>query len=129
MRNLANKTRDATLEVSAVINKLIASSATVVDAVKTSQVQATATVTKVQLTEQRLNAILEKVSTISEMNRQIALATTQQRQAARQVEDVASQLNGLSQQTESQFEQVVRISQGGAELSAALKKVIEQFRI
>ncbi len=129
VRNLANKTRDATIEVAAVINKLIGSSATVVDAVNSSQAQANATVTKVQLTGQLLDTILGKVGTISEMNRQIASATTQQRQAARQVGDVTQELNGISQQTESQFERVVKISQGVAVLSAELKQVIEQFKV
>ncbi len=129
VRNLANKTRDATLEVSTVINKLIESTATVVDAVRASQTQAHETVTKVQLTGQLLDTIVGKVGTISEMNKHIASATTQQRQAARQVGDVAQQLNGISLQTESQFERVVKISEGVSVLSADLKEVIEQFSV
>ncbi|CAK0772989.1 methyl-accepting chemotaxis protein [Gammaproteobacteria bacterium] len=129
VRNLANQTKDATIEVSAVISRLVGSTATVVDAVRFSQSQAQDTVTKVQLTGQLLDAILNKVGTISEMNSHIAAATTQQRQAARQVGEVTQQLTGISQQAENQSERIVQISQGVSDLSSDLKRVTEQFEV
>lgn len=129
VRNLANKTRSATIEVTTVINRLVESTAIVVEVVKSSQTQANDSVDKVRFTGQLLDAILSKVGTILEMNRQIASATTQQRQAARQVEKEAQQLTGISQQTENQSERVVQISQGVAELSSDLKCVTKRFTV
>jgi methyl-accepting chemotaxis protein len=129
VRKLAEKTKQTTTEVSAIMSTLLGNTQTIVQVVNESQIKAEEAVGDVRATGRTLEAMMQQVATMTAMNRQIAASTDEQRGAAANAQASSDQMSSISVQVADQSSQASRISHQVAELAMDLKKLADQFQV
>ena len=129
VRKLAEKTKKATVEVSEIMETLLGNTRSIVEVVSESQEKANETVHNVRETGQILDAMLQQVNRMSEMNGQIAASTEQQRKATASAHDCAGELNRLSDLVASESSRAGEITREVAALATDLKRISNQFKV
>ncbi|MCG7497196.1 methyl-accepting chemotaxis protein [Vibrio sp. Of7-15] len=129
VRSLAQKTQDSTIEVEKLIDALKTGTDTAVGAMENSQGQVQQMVNMSEQVNNALTSITQEVSTITEMNIQIATAAQEQSAVAEDVSVRVNAIQGVSDQSAAASEQTSSASAELAQLGEELQSLIVRFKL
>lgn len=128
VRALAGKTQESTEEINRLIDGLEARSTEAVDAMAQSKVTGEETVSRAEMAGDSLKRIANAVSTISEMNQQIAAASEQQtavtEDIARNVTAIADATVSVSEAAKESDENSQKIAQIGQSINDKVSRFV-----
>jgi methyl-accepting chemotaxis protein len=129
VRALARRTQESTLEIEGLIGALQSGSQTAVEVMGKSCGLAGQTVEAAQLAGEALNAINAAVSSIQQMNQQIATASEQQSAVAEEINRSVSSIRDVADQSAAATEQTSAASADLARLGSELQSQVARFRL
>jgi methyl-accepting chemotaxis protein len=129
VRALARRTQESTLEIEGLIGALQSGSQTEVEVMGKSCGLAGQTVEAAQLAGEALNAINAAVSSIQQMNQQIATASEQQSAVAEEINRSVSSIRDVADQSAAATEQTSAASADLARLGSELQSQVARFRL
>lgn len=129
VRTLASRTQQSTSEIQAMIEKLQGGAANAVKVMETGHRQAGEGVTQVAEAGAALESILQAVTTINDMNAQIASAAEQQSAVAEEINRNIVTVSEIAEQTSVGSQQTAATSEELAQLAAQLQSLVGQFRV
>ncbi|WP_297004043.1 methyl-accepting chemotaxis protein, partial [Thalassolituus sp. UBA6592] len=129
VRTLASRTQDSTQEIQAVIEKLESAAQSAVEVMDSSKSRASISVEQAAKTDESLQAITEKVESITLMNNQIAGATERQEKAAASIKDNVLGIKETSSEAMHSMQKVEEASRSLTTISGTLQSVAGQFRV
>jgi len=129
VRTLAGRTQESTKEIQAMIESLQSGSAQAVAVMEEGRSKAQASVEQAGLAGDSLREITEAISTISEMNTQIASASVEQGSVAEEINRNISTISEIGEQTSQGAQQTATASQEMSQLATQLQIEIGQFKV
>ena len=129
VRTLAGKTQDSTEEINATIGRLQKGAHNAVDVMANSKEVSLETVSKAGSAGESLERIAAAVSTISDMNIQIAAASEEQTAV---IEDISRNVTNISDATERTAQAAVETagtSETLAEIGQSIKEKVNRFKV
>jgi len=129
VRSLAARTEESTSEIQQIIDRLQNGTQQAVNAMESSREKAVAVVDQSQNTENSLQSIMNNVSTINDMNSQVATAADQQSSVSEEVSSNIVRINDVSDQTVVQAENTANASKSLAEQAENLRKIVNEFKV
>jgi methyl-accepting chemotaxis protein len=128
VRTLASRTREATEEIQAMIERLQDGAKNAVTAMQQNRERAQHSVTQAADAGSSLQAITAAVNNINQMNSQIATASEEQLSSARSVRGNIGNISELNEQSVNSAEQVTRAGEELARLAGSMKAMIAEYR-
>jgi methyl-accepting chemotaxis protein len=129
VRALARRTQESTLEIEGLIGALQSGAQSAVEVMGKSCGLADQTVEAAQLAGEALNAINAAVSSIQQMNQQIATASEQQSAVAEEINRSVSSIRDVADQSAAATEQTSAASADLARLGSELQSQVARFRL
>jgi len=129
VRTLASRTQDSTQEIQKVIEELQKAARSAVDVMGQSKQRAQASVEHAAQTGESLAAITERVSAITEMNRQIASAAEEQERAAYSIKENVLGIKETSETAMRSIQKVEEASLSLVDISGNLQRVTGEFKV
>ncbi|MDF1641782.1 MAG: methyl-accepting chemotaxis protein [Thalassolituus sp.] len=129
VRTLASRTQDSTQEIQTVIEQLQAAARSAVDVMSSSKERAQTSVDQAAKTDESLQAITEKVESITTMNNQIAAATDRQEKAAYSIKENVVGIRETSEIAMASMQKVEAASKALTDISRTLQTVTDQFKV
>ena len=129
VRTLASRTQDSTQEIQTVIEQLQAAARSAVDVMSSSKERAQTSVNQAAKTDESLQAITEKVESITTMNNQIAAATDRQEKAAYTIKENVVGIRETSEIAMASMQKVEAASKALTDISRTLQTVTDQFKV
>ncbi|MBB1485241.1 methyl-accepting chemotaxis protein [Oceanospirillum sediminis] len=129
VRSLANRTHESTLEVHKTIEQLQQEVAEAVQVMEGAQKSTHSSVEEVQKVSDALSEIAEAVSGINALNSQMTISAQQQEQASAEVNKSVQEIGLIAEQTSSDAQQGVAVSESLLQLAVQLEKMVSQFRL
>jgi len=99
VRTLASRTQESTTEIQAMIDGLQEGTKNAVDVISKSHVQTEESAKSASLADDALNEIVSAISSISEINQQIAIATKEQEVASGMIGKNAENIHSIAEST------------------------------
>jgi len=128
VRTLAGRTQNSTEEIKSMIDKLQAEAGRAVDVMQNSQARAQTSVEQADKAKGSLESITTAVTTITDMNHQIASAAEEQQAVAEGISKMMDNINHATEQVSQTAEQTSTASGELAELSTELNSLVSQFK-
>ena len=129
VRTLASRTQESTHEIQKVIEQLQTAAQSAVTVMSQGKEQAQKSVEQAGATGASLEAITTKVTSITDMNQQIASATEEQQRFANDIQQNVLSMRDSSQVAEKSTDRVNLLSVNLQNLADQLQKVALQFRV
>ena len=129
VRTLAGRTQESTQEIEAMIDKLQSGAKNAVTAMESGREKATVGVEQTKQAGEALAAITRAVSTISEMNIQIASAAEEQSATTEEMNKNIININQLADETANSADQSTAASAELSKLASDLQNLVNQFKI
>lgn len=129
VRTLASRTQESTHEIQNVIEQLQSAARSAVSVMDQGKEQASKSVEQAGATGESLEAITSKVTSITDMNQQIAGATEEQQTAANSIQQNVVGMRDASQMAEQNTFKVSDLSTSLQGLANQLEKVASQFKV
>jgi len=129
VRTLASRTQESTQEIQGVIEQLQNAARSAVTVMKNSQSRANDSVSQAEQTGVSLQDITEKVTSISDMNHQIAAATEEQSQTSKAIKENVNAMQSASEASNSAILQANDLTQSLDDISRQLEAVGGQFKV
>lgn len=129
VRTLASRTQQSTEEIQNMIERVQAGARDAVKLMANSQLQSAATSERAALAMTSLQQIIASVSTISEMNTQIAGAAEQQTAVANDIDGSVKNVAGLADKADFNAEILAQTSAGMVDLEERLSRLVMKFRV
>ncbi|VAW83126.1 Methyl-accepting chemotaxis sensor/transducer protein [hydrothermal vent metagenome] len=129
VRCLAQRTQESTKEIEDLIGKLQEGSRQAVDVMEQSRGKAEDTVKQAEAAGNSLDAITRAVSSIVDMNMQIASAAEEQSATAEEINRNITNIQAVAEQTASGTEEMAASSNSLSELSDGLKGMVARFKV
>lgn len=129
VRNLAQRTQEATHEIQDIIEQLVTASNQAVKVMDGSKKEADQSVTDSNRAGDALAQIANAVESISEMNSLIATAASEQTSVASEINKNIIAINEVSHQTAEGTCRTLKESEEVAQISAQLDKMVNQFKV
>lgn len=129
VRTLAGRTQESTQEIETMIDKLQSGAKNAVTAMEAGQKKATVGVDQTKQAGEALAAITRSVTTISEMNIQIASAAEEQSATTEEMNKNIININQLADETATSASQSTAASSELSKLAADLQSLVSQFKI
>lgn len=129
VRALARRTQQSTAEIEQLIHALQTGAESAVEVMGKSCSLADQTVEAAQLAGEALNAINGAVSSIQQMNQQIATASEQQSAVAEEINRSVSNIRDVADQSAAATEQTSAASADLARLGSELQSQVSRFRL
>ncbi|EXF45855.1 putative methyl-accepting chemotaxis protein [Pseudomonas sp. BAY1663] len=129
VRNLAQKTQQATGEIQQMIQQLQNGTRDVVAVMEQSQSRTLHSVEQASAAAEALQAITQAVSLINDMNNQIASAAEEQSAVAEDINRNVSNIGEVAQQVAGGAEEASQASAGLTRLAEQQRRLINQFRV
>jgi methyl-accepting chemotaxis protein len=128
VRTLAARTQNSTEEIRTIIERLQAGTRDAVSVMERGRQMAAQSVDSAELAGKALTEITRAVSTMRDLNTQIATATEQQGVVAEQISKNVVAIQSLSGETGSGAQQIAQASEELAQMADALHQQIARFR-
>ncbi|WP_221798717.1 methyl-accepting chemotaxis protein [Oceanobacter mangrovi] len=129
VRTLAQRTQESTESIRTTISEFNKGTADVVSTVLKSRERAQAGISKVRDASSALQVIYENITSISDLNNQVATAAEQQSYAAEEINRNIVRVNELADSSRSQAAQAAEASQALAALATRLTDTVEKFTV
>lgn len=129
VRNLATRTQESTVEIEQMIGRLQEGARKAVSVMNTGRKKAEFNVEQSEKARDSLEAITRSISTITDMNTQIATAAAQQDSVAGDINRSVTAINDASVETSVLSRETVQITEDLGELASNLQSLIAQFKI
>lgn len=129
VRNLAGRTQESTNEIQQMISSLQSEADKSVQLISVGQQKAEASVAIGEQANQSLTMIMTSISSIEEMNAQIATASSQQAQVVSGINENIVAINDHAKASYHQSTQIEGFANEGLELASRLKEVTKTFRV
>jgi len=129
VRTLAGRTQESTQEIESMIDKLQSGAKNAVAAMGAGQEKATVGVDQTKQAGEALAAITRAVTTINEMNTQIASAAEEQTATTEEMNKNIININQLADETATSAEQSTTASGELSNLASNLQNLVSQFKI
>ncbi len=127
VRTLASRTQESTESIRSTINEFNKGTSDVVNTVLKSRDRAESGIRKVSETSSALEGIYNNISSINDLNVQIATAAEQQSYAAEEINRNVLAVNDLAATSHEQAAQAAQASQELAKLASRLNQTVEKF--
>ncbi len=129
VRTLAQRTQDATGEIETMIDQLQTGARKAVSVMEESRTQATNSEQKAHDADESLAAIDRSVSTITDMNHQIATAAEEQSSVADEMNRNIAGINASTEQTVASTHEIDLAGQQLHKMAANLEAIANRFRV
>ncbi len=129
VRTLAKRTQNSTSEIEDLISALQKGAESAVNAMQKNRTKATETVEQAARAGEFLESITQGVSTILDMNSQIAVSAEEQAAVAQEINRSIVSIQTISDETSVGATQTSESSKEVTILSNHLRKLVEQFRV
>lgn len=129
VRTLASRTQESTQEIQAVIEKLQDAAQSAVAVMEDSKSRANSSVSQAEQTGISLQEITQKVTSISDMNHQIAAATEEQSQTSMNIKDNVNKMLDASNISVSSTQSALELTKSIDKFSKQLEAVGNQFKV
>ena len=129
VRNLAQKTQQATGEIQAMIQQLQGGTRDVVKVMESSQNRTLDSVAQADAAAQALDAITQAVSRINDMNNQIASAAEEQSAVAEDINRNVANIGLVAHEVAGGAEEASQASAGLTRLAEQQRRLINQFKV
>lgn len=129
VRNLAQRTQGATGEISTMIQSLQSDSNSAVSAMRSGLDQVQVNVEQANSSQQALDATVQTISSISDMNDQVATAAEQQSVVVRDITQSTSDLKILSDRSSERTAELNNISSSLRDLSGNLSGMVAEYKV
>jgi methyl-accepting chemotaxis protein len=129
VRNLAQRTQEATQEIQGIIEQLVSASNQAVQVMDGSKQEADQSVADSNRAGEALAQIASAVESISEMNSVIATAASEQTSVASEINKNIIAISEVSHQTAEGTCRTLNESEEVAQISAKLDKMVNQFKV
>jgi len=129
VRTLANRTRESTLEIQGMIEDLQTGATHAVAVMEQGQRKAQGSVENAVKAGESLKLITNAVTTIRDMNTQIASAAEEQTTVAQEIDRNITNISQLSIQTSDGTRQTASSSEQMAQLAVQLQNLVGQFKV
>ena len=128
VRTLASRTQESTQEIQSMIESLQLGSKNAVQAMSASQTQSQQSVEQATNARTSLDAITDAITTISDMNIQIASAAEEQSSVAEEINQNVVNISQVVEQTAEGAQQTQTASHELANLANELQNLVGQFK-
>jgi methyl-accepting chemotaxis protein len=129
VRSLANRTQDSTNEIQAMISSLQTESKNSVELMQVNVDNAQLTAEKSNKANEALEAIRHSISTIKDMNNQIATSAEEQTLVAGEINQSIVGINDIAKVTFDSSEKNMNSSQELSNIAISLNKSVEVFKL
>lgn len=129
VRTLASRTQKSTEEINEMITRLQKGTTQAVSAMNNGSKKASDTVELADTSANALKKIVDSISTISEMNIQIATAAEEQSSVAQEIDRSIVRISKLSEKSSDNSNQVSASTGDLNNLGAELNRIINKFRV
>jgi methyl-accepting chemotaxis protein len=129
VRTLAQRTQDSTSEIENLISALQKGTESSVNAMQQNRTKAAETVKQAAQAGEFLESITQGVSTILDMNSQIAVSSEEQAVVAQEINRSIVSIQSISDETSVGATQTSESSKEVTILGTRLRKLVEQFRV
>ncbi len=129
VRTLASRTQQSTQEIQTMIEQLQAGASQAVQVMEQGRKQAQDSVGRAAEAGSALDEITRAVSTITDMNHQIASAAEEQAAVAEEINRNITNISRVADQTSDGAQQTARSSEELARLAASLRAQLDQFKV
>ena len=129
VRSLAQRTQESTQEIRGIIERLQSESSKAVHVMDESRKRANSTVAEAANAGGALDAISSSITSMSDMNVQIASAVEQQRATAEEISRNIQAISDLAGQTADNAGRAASSSGDLADLAGQLQRLVGQFRV
>ncbi len=129
VRTLASRTQQSTQDIQEMIERLQSGAKQAVTAMETGHEQAQGGVEQASRAGQSLLAITQAVTSINDMNQQIASAAEEQSAVAAEINQNVANITEIADQTSESAGITLRSSEELAQLAIALQENLSQFKI
>jgi methyl-accepting chemotaxis protein len=129
VRTLASRTQSSTNEIQTMIEKLQAGAKSAVSAMGASQKMAGKSVEQATDSGTSLSAITQAISTINDMNAQIATASSQQNSVTEEISRNVIRISDIADNSVETANNTLTASRDLARLSEELEGLVGQFRV
>ena len=129
VRNLAQKTQQATGEIQQMIQQLQNGTRDVVQVMEQSQSRTQRSVEQADAAAEALQAITQAVSLINDMNNQIASAAEEQSAVAEDINRTVTNIGQVAQDVAGGAEEASQASAGLTRLAEQQRRLINQFKV
>jgi len=129
VRTLASRTQESTEEIQQIISRLQSDSAHAVQAMEKGRTQAHESVAQAAKAGNSLKEITEAVSTIRDMNSQIASAAEEQTARSEEVKQNVEKINYVTEMSTQIAERTSKVSMQLSETASRLESLIGKFKI
>ena len=129
VRTLASKTQSTTEQIQAMISRLQSGARNAVNVMQSSKKNGENTVKEVNKTGQSLEDIVRAVSTISDMNTQIASASEQQTAVTEEISRSVTSIANVAEQTSKGAVNTEKTCFRLADLAQQIRQQLQQFKI
>lgn len=128
VRTLAARTASSTQQINDMIGKLQSGATEAVEAVDEIKERSVHTVNEASRVDAALKEIQTAVSTINDMNNQIATAAEEQTSVSETINENVHNIVGIAQETADGTSQAVNISEQLATLATELEQIISRYK-
>ena len=128
VRTLASRTQESTEEIQTMIERLQSGTHEAVNAMTKGQQQAEVSVSQASEASEALQKITASIAEITQMNENIASASTQQRKVAAEVDDSIRNIAEISNTTTAGALKTEQASNELTQLSIDLKRAVQRFK-
>ncbi len=129
VRTLAQRSQESTEEIQDIVERLQQAAERAVSAMEKGKVQAQESAAQSQVATESLMTILNVVSSIKEMNLQIATAAEEQAAVSEEVNRNIVNINDVTRETSANTRQTMETGQSLSELANQLRTRVSQFKV
>ena len=129
VRTLASRTQESTESIRENISQFQSGTAEVVETVTRSRVRAQSGIEKVSESSEILDSIYSNISTIGDMNAQVATSSKEQGYASEEINRNVVRINELANVCHEQANQAAQASGELAQLGSELQGTVQRFKV